>query len=605
MYDPQRARALAREHARDFVERAAARLDAYAAERNRPGLLTCALDTELLGHWWYEGQSWLAGVVEEAAAAGLELTTVSGGLERTEPVERALHSSTWGIGKDLSTWDSPRVAELTFAARTAELRTVSAAARRHEPEAALVRAARELLAMQSSDWAFMETRELAADYPLRRVGAHAADHDAAIGALSDSASVPDPLLAQPRARSRPRPAGGAMRVLILSWEYPPLIEGGLARHVRKLAENLAAQGVEAHVLARGLETSPAEEEMDGVIVHRVREPERPRDLGEFVTWIEHMNADMLAAGVEVGDRYDFDLVHGHDWLVAGAGDHLAKRFRCPLVVTIHATEYGRHQGWVDKHPQSYIHGTERWMANRADRLITCSAYMREHVADIYGLEEERITVIPNGIDPDELVPVADLESLRAGFAEPGERLILLVGRLVYEKGFQLALEALPGLIERLGNVRFLVAGSGTAEGDLRRQATELGLDPYGTFVGWIGDDVLHSLYRIADLTVVPSLYEPFGLVALEAMASGCPCIVADTGGLREIVPADDRVGLRFNGGDPQHLATMVERLLTDEPLRDRLVAEASEHVLSFDWADVARQAAALYREATRAAASVP
>ena len=132
-----------------------------------------------------------------------------------------------------------------------------------------------------------------------------------------------------------------------------------------------------------------------------------------------MNADMLAAGVEVGDRYDFDLVHGHDWLVARAGDHLAKRFRAPFVVTIHATEYGRHQGWVDKHPQSYIHGVERWMANRAERVITCSAYMREHVADIYGLEEARIAVIPNGIDPSELVPVDDLDALRARFAAPG------------------------------------------------------------------------------------------------------------------------------------------------------------------------------------------
>jgi glycogen(starch) synthase len=270
-------------------------------------------------------------------------------------------------------------------------------------------------------------------------------------------------------------------------------------------------------------------------------------------------------------------------------------------VTIHATEYGRHQGWVDKHPQSYIHGVERWMANRADRVITCSHYMRGHVADIYGLEEDRVTVIPNGIDPLDLQPVDDLDRLRARFAAPDERLIVLVGRLVYEKGFQLALEALPGLIERLGNVRFLVAGSGTHEQELRDQASELGLDGHGTFLGWIGDDVLHSLYRIADLCVVPSLYEPFGLVALEAMASGCPCIVADTGGLREIVPEDERVGLRFNGGDAEHLEAMVERLLTDDPLRERLVAEASEHVLRFDWADVARQTAAIYGELRRAA----
>src|SRR5439155_7256987 len=385
-----------------------------------------------------------------------------------------------------------------------------------------------------------------------------------------------------------------MRVLILSWEYPPLIEGGLARHVRKLSENLVAQGTEVHVLTRGLEESPAEEDLEGLLVHRVREPDRPRELAEFVAWVEHMNSDMLAAGVELGDRYEFDVVHGHDWLVAVAGDHLAKRFRCPLVVTIHATEYGRHQGWVDKHPQSHIHGVERWMANRADRVITCSAYMREHVADIYGLEEERIRVIPNGIDPSELIPVADLDSLRRRFAEPRERLVLLVGRLVYEKGFQLALEALPGLIERVGNVRFVVAGSGTHEQELRTQARALGLDDHGVFLGWIGDDVLHSLYRISDLCVVPSIYEPFGLVALEAMASGCPCLVADTGGLREVVPNED-VGLRFRSRDPESLAELAERVLDDEGLRDRLVAEASEHVLAFDWADVAERAGEVYR----------
>ncbi|MDQ4071722.1 MAG: glycosyltransferase family 4 protein [Actinomycetota bacterium] len=386
-----------------------------------------------------------------------------------------------------------------------------------------------------------------------------------------------------------------MRTLILSWEYPPLIEGGLARHVRKLAEGLVTEGVEVHVITRGHEESPPEEEVCGVTVHRVREPDRPRDLGAFVAWIEHMNADMLAAGVELGDRVAFDLVHGHDWLVAGAGDHLAKRFRCPLAVTIHATEYGRHQGWVDTHPQSYIHGVERWMANRAERVIACSSYMREHVADVYGLDEARISVIPNGIDPKELVPVDDEAALRARFAAPHERLVLLVGRLVYEKGFQLALEALPGLIERVGDLRFLVAGSGTAEAELRRQAADLGLDDHGTFLGWIGDDVLHSLYRIADLTVVPSIYEPFGLVALEAMASGCPCLVADTGGLREVVPNED-VGLRFRSRDAASLSAMAERVLVDGSLRDRLVTEASEHVLTFDWADVARQTAGVYRE---------
>jgi glycogen(starch) synthase len=388
--------------------------------------------------------------------------------------------------------------------------------------------------------------------------------------------------------------------LILSWEYPPLIEGGLARHVRKLSEALVELGVDVHVLTRGGEESPEEEVVAGVAIHRVREPGRPTDLGEFVAWVERMNADMLAAGVELGDRYDFDLVHGHDWLVAMACDHLARRFSSPLVVTIHATEHGRHQGWVDKHPQSYIHGIEHWIANRSDRVIACSYYMREQIADIFGTEDAKVVVIPNGIDPGDLQPHAEpeLQRLRQKFAQPDEKLVLLIGRLVYEKGFQLALEAMPALIERLPPTRFLVAGSGTHELELRRQADQLGLMNHGTFLGWIGDDVLHSLYPIADVCVVPSIYEPFGLVALEAMASGCPCIVADTGGLREVVPHEE-AGLRFRARDPEALVDVAARVLSDDELGRRLVAEAYEHVRRFDWCDVADRTAALYDELTR------
>jgi glycogen synthase len=390
-------------------------------------------------------------------------------------------------------------------------------------------------------------------------------------------------------------AVSAPRVLILSWEYPPIVEGGLARHVRKLSEQLVRDGVEVHVLTRGGGRLDPEEDRHGVIVHRVREPDFPRgDVDAFIAWVDHMNADMRLAGTELGGG--FDLVHSHDWLVAAAARKLARRWRIPWLVTVHATEYGRHQGWVNKHPQSHIHGVERRMVRGADRVITCSAYMREHVAGAFGIAPGGVTVIPNGIDPTDLQPVSDLPRLRARFAAPDEKLVLLVGRLVYEKGFHLALEAMPGLIERLGGLRFLVAGTGTAEGELKAQARKLGLMQHGTFIGWTGDDVLHSLYRIADLCVVPSIYEPFGLVALEAMASGCPTIVADTGGLREVVPAGRRVGLRFRARDSSSLAQMAEKLLADDALRHRLVAQAREHVLQFDWADVARQTAAVYDE---------
>jgi glycogen(starch) synthase len=227
--------------------------------------------------------------------------------------------------------------------------------------------------------------------------------------------------------------------------------------------------------------------------------------------------------------------------------------------------------------------------------------MRDHVADVFDAPLSRIVVAPNGIDPGDLVPHPDISPTRRALAADDERLVLLVGRLVYEKGFQDALEALAGpdgVIARLGKVRFVIAGSGTHEWELKSQAQRLGIAGDGTFMGWIDDVVLHSLYRACDVIVVPSRYEPFGLVALEAMASGCPVIVADTGGLREVVP-DDEVGLRFTPGDQDELRALICRVLEDETMRTRLAAQAAEHVLAFGWGDVARSVAAVYGELER------
>ena len=386
-------------------------------------------------------------------------------------------------------------------------------------------------------------------------------------------------------------------MLLLSWEYPPVVEGGLARAVRKLSEQLVRDGAEVHVLTRGGGRLPAEEDRHGVTVHRVREPTYPKgDVGAFIRWVDGMNADMLERGGELMERFDFDLVHSHDWLVAGAAEPLARRHGCPWIVTVHATEFGRHQGWVDKYPQSHIHGVEASMVHRADEVIACSNYMRGHIASAFGVSPRRITVIPNGIDPSDLESFADdLGALRAKYAAPDERLVLLVGRLVYEKGFHLALDALAAAVTRLGDVRFVVAGTGTAEAELKKQARKLGLMKHGSFLGWVGDDMLHSLYRISDVCIVPSIYEPFGLVALEAMASGCLTIVADTGGLREVVPGDGSVGLRFRSRDSDSLGEILQDVLADDDGRRRLVAAAREHVLKFDWAEVGATMLELYR----------
>jgi len=388
-----------------------------------------------------------------------------------------------------------------------------------------------------------------------------------------------------------------VRILLISWEYPPVIEGGLGRHVRKLSEHLVQAGVEVHVLTRGGGHLPAEEERHGVIVHRVSEPPFPKEIGAFVRWVDEMNADMYARGSAIVGRHEFTLVHSHDWLVAGAAQWLSRATALPWVTTVHATEFGRHQGWVHVHPQSHIHGVERAMVRRSDRVIACSRFMQSHIAAVFGIPERSIAVIPNGIDPGDLEPsVEDLGALRARYARPDQHLVLLVGRLVYEKGFHLALDALAHVVRRTGNVRFLVAGTGTAEAELKRQARRLGLTRHGTFLGWVGDDMLHSLYRVAEVVIVPSIYEPFGLVALEAMASGCLCVVADTGGLREVVPDGGIVGLRFPSRDSAALGRVLEDVLEEGEGRAKMVAEARAHVLKFDWAEVARRTAALFAD---------
>jgi glycogen synthase len=384
----------------------------------------------------------------------------------------------------------------------------------------------------------------------------------------------------------------ARRVLIVSWEYPPVVEGGLARHVGKLAEGLAARGEAVDVLTRGRAGEPAREVRAGVRVHRVPAPPTPYDLDAFLRWVDDMNDRMAGAAATIAPTGGVDVVHGHDWLVAPAAVRIAERSRAPYVTTIHATEHGRHEGRVQRHPQSHIHGVEAWMARRAEAVIVCSRYMRGHVADVFGLDEDAVTVIPNGIEALGPRPAGDLAAVRARYAAPAERLVLLSGRLVHEKGFQVALDALPAVIRRAGAVRFVVAGAGPHEAELEAQARRLGLDAHGAFLGWVGDDLLHALYRVADLCVVPSLYEPFGLVALEAMASGCPCVVADTGGLREVVPDD--VGLRFRAGDAGALAAAMTLALANPAVRHRLVRAAHAHVRRFDWTDVAARTAAVY-----------
>ncbi len=388
----------------------------------------------------------------------------------------------------------------------------------------------------------------------------------------------------------------APAVLTLSWEYPPVVEGGLARHVAGLSAGLVRRGADVRVLTRGADAVPAHAEDDGVVVQRVERPSPPAGLDAFLTWVDELGEDLLRAGTEAAALRRPDVVHGHDWLVAAPAAALADELGVPYVTTVHATEHGRHRGWVQKHPQSHVHGVEAAMMERADAVLVCSSFMRRHVLDVFGAAPDDVVVVQNGIDPVAAVPEDRVAALRRELAPDGEAIVLCAGRLVYEKGFQVALEAFGRVASATGPVappaRLVVAGSGPHEAELHAQAAELDLGDRVRFLGWTDDERLPALYRAADVCLVPSLYEPFGLVALEAMRGGCAVVAAATGGLREVVPAG--TGVRVPPDDVRALSAALRRLLDDAGLRHRLVRAGAAHAARFSWDDAAARTLEVY-----------
>jgi len=386
-----------------------------------------------------------------------------------------------------------------------------------------------------------------------------------------------------------------LSVALLSWEYPPAIVGGLSRHVYHLAHGLVADGHDVTVYTRGHPDAPPDEDDAGVRVVRTDEYPPRIAFDDLVPWVLAFNIALLhRAEADLRDRPP-DVLHAHDWLVGYAAAALKDLHTLPLVATVHATEYGRHQGHLPGQLQVLIHQVEWWLTFEAGRVITCSEYMREEVTRIFELPPDKVEVIPNGVDLKRFAPAEGARAARAELSPDGAPLIVFAGRLEYEKGVQTVLEALPRIDAGVPGVRFVVAGAGTHREELERRAGDLGLSERVRFEGFVDEARLRDLYGAADLVIVPSLYEPFGLVALETMACGSPVIVADTGGLREIVH-HDITGLRFIPGDARSLAEVGVRLLTDRRLARRLALEAQSVLAErHSWSAVAARTAQTYQ----------
>ena len=395
-----------------------------------------------------------------------------------------------------------------------------------------------------------------------------------------------------------------MRILIVSWEYPPVVVGGLGRHVHHLATELAAAGHEVVVLSRRpTGTDPSSHPTithiaEGVLVVAVAEDPPHFDFGEdMLGWTLAMGHAMVRAGVGlskggIGDGWTPDVVHAHDWLVAHPAIALAEYFDVPLVSTLHATEAGRHSGWLSGKMNRQVHSVEWWLANESDWLITCSASMRDEVAELYGPDLPSISVIRNGID-------VTTWSYRDREPRTGPARLLFVGRLEYEKGVQDAIAALPKIRRSHPRTTLVVAGEGTQFEWLREQARIHRVARSVTFLGNLDHTELLGWLHGADAIVLPSRYEPFGIIALEAAAAGTPLVTSTAGGLGEAV-VDGVTGLSFQPGDVAGLVSAVRELL-DEPdaAQERARAARARLTDDFDWRQVAEETAQVYAGAKR------
>ncbi|HZB48506.1 MAG TPA: glycosyltransferase family 4 protein [Mycobacteriales bacterium] len=391
-----------------------------------------------------------------------------------------------------------------------------------------------------------------------------------------------------------------MRVLMLSWEYPPLLVGGLGRHVHALAEATARAGHEVTVLTRHPGPGPVayDEVVGGVRVVRVPEdPPLLRFEDELLAWAMALNHALTRAGLAVCATDPPDVLHAHDWLVAHAATTLKHHLGVPLVATLHATEAGRHQGWLPGPLNRSIHSVEWWLTYEARRVVACSGYMGWEVTRLFDLPPDKVDVVPNGVDPRPWqVPAERVAAARRRWAGDGP-LVAFSGRLVYEKGVQDLLAALPRLRRRHPGLRLVVAGRGPSGDELVAAARRLRLGRAVTFAGFVPDSELAALVAAADCAVVPSRYEPFGLVALEAAAAGTPVVASDAGGLAEFV-RDRETGLTFPAGDPAALAAAVGELLADQVLGRRLARQARARLRrEHSWSGVAERTADVYARA--------
>jgi glycogen synthase len=387
-----------------------------------------------------------------------------------------------------------------------------------------------------------------------------------------------------------------MRILMFSWEYPPHVVGGLGKHVEELLPPLGnLPDLELHLVTPRWSGGEPWEKVGKTTIHRV---DPPITEGDFYTaaWQTNLRLEEYARTLwqETGP---FDLVHVHDWLVAFVGAAFKQSYRTPLLSTIHATERGRGRGSLSSDQARAIHQIEWWLAYESWRIIACSSYMRDEIASYFQCPSDKIDVIPNGVEAARFdrLEQQDLAYFRNMYALPFEQIVFSVGRVVYEKGLHVLVQAIPFILAKQPTAKVVIAGKGPEVSALRSLAWSLGVGEKVLLTGFITDEDRDRLFKIADCAVFPSLYEPFGIVALEAMAAKCPVVVSEVGGLKDVVRHGE-TGVTVYPDNPASLAWGVLHTLQHPEWSAMRVQNAYRVVRGeYNWERIARMTADTYR----------
>jgi len=367
-----------------------------------------------------------------------------------------------------------------------------------------------------------------------------------------------------------------MKVAMIGWEYPPFKSGGLGTHCYGLTRSLADKNVKVDFYMPKTKHSAGNSGKKNLVIKEVGETEifpydHPEDkelAGQFFESVYRYN-DLVVKKV----KGNYDLIHCHDWLTMKAGVALKEKLGIPLVLSVHSTEYDR-SGWIC--PNDWFINIEREGMEKADRIIAVSHFTKSVIVDKYGINPDKISVVHNAVYP-------------IGWGEKQE-IVLFLGRLTIQKGAEFFLRAAKKVLEYEPDSRFVVAGTGDMLPRLINQAVYMGISSKVIFTGLLTEEEVKHIYRISNVYVMPSVSEPFGITALEAVSAGTPTIASKTAGFSEVF----QNCLRVDFWDTDEMANKIISLLRYDPLHKTLATEGKRELDLFTWDRVAEKTIGVY-----------